>query len=218
MFEVVWPRTRSCYVFLLLESRIRMELVPYGGFDELKKTFSWGCMSELSSDRTSWIRHGKSFQARFIVVLRSRTPNQPGHDVCPITSSCSHIIFFLTTMFCSVTHFDIPKSSIELSPFSFISSFKILLLQVSSSDHCITSPRSCVSQNGPDDPVRGALQKDTTEQPSPVSILEPPFEEEFSSSECFEKISAGLDGEFSFSATHTVCETDYYSFLDVRFP
>ncbi|CAN6471242.1 unnamed protein product [Victoria cruziana] len=68
------------------------------------------------------------------------------------------------------------------------------IAEVSSSDHCITSPRSCVSQNGPDDPVRGALQKDTTEQPSPVSILEPPFEEEFSSSECFEKISAGLDG------------------------
>ncbi|XP_031485819.1 uncharacterized protein LOC116254520 [Nymphaea colorata] len=66
--------------------------------------------------------------------------------------------------------------------------------EVSSSDHCITSPRSCVTQNGPDDAGHGSLQKDTAEQPSPVSILEPPFEEEFSSSECFEKISAGLDG------------------------
>ncbi|KAL4189079.1 hypothetical protein AMTRI_Chr08g163710 [Amborella trichopoda] len=36
--------------------------------------------------------------------------------------------------------------------------------------------------------------KETSDQPSPVSVLEPPFEEDFSSPECFERISSDLHG------------------------
>lgn len=38
------------------------------------------------------------------------------------------------------------------------------------------------------------LNQQEPEQPSPVSVLEPPNEAELSTSECFESISAGLHG------------------------
>lgn len=55
--------------------------------------------------------------------------------------------------------------------------------------HChVTEPDSPQSSKEP-------------EQPSPVSVLEPPFEE-VSGSECFESVSAGLQGSFIYSITY----------------
>lgn len=55
--------------------------------------------------------------------------------------------------------------------------------------HChVTEPDSPQSSEEP-------------EQPSPVSVLEPPFEE-VSGSECFESVSAGLQGSFKYSITY----------------
>lgn len=59
--------------------------------------------------------------------------------------------------------------------------------ETSLNEHELESDRHVV------EPVSPRSSKEP-EQPSPVSVLEPPNEAELSSSECFESISAGLHG------------------------
>ncbi|XP_031488461.1 uncharacterized protein LOC116256280 [Nymphaea colorata] len=65
---------------------------------------------------------------------------------------------------------------------------------LSTGNYLLTSPVRELPKTRVPDMKDDSPHKESQEQLSPVSILEPPFEEESSGSECFEKISAHLVG------------------------
>ncbi|KAJ8636930.1 hypothetical protein MRB53_011197 [Persea americana] len=101
----------------------------------------------------------------------------------------------------------VPEPSIDIEELSFEPTARIALF-----NDGVSTLHDC-DQND----VMKNLMKETTlnqqepEQPSPVSVLEPPNEAELSTSECFESISAGLHGlrmqlqllKFDSAETHT---------------
>ncbi|KAF3774762.1 hypothetical protein EJ110_NYTH52401 [Nymphaea thermarum] len=102
-------------------------------------------------------------------------------------------------------HDHIPSQQLESSlqamnlkkdPYShdLLNSDKSIAEVLSTGNYLATSPVRGLPKTRVPDVKDDSKHKESHEQFSPVSILEPPFEEESSGSECFEKISADLVG------------------------